>query len=257
MPFAAAAAAAALSSPVVTELTDDERTLRGMLQFFVCSDIQRRVHQTPLPMNYRDFISLAHEVLCYGHRPAVGSVEAPVVQLPVGVTSKTVAMSPDQMLPGPVVPKALMEVPAKMPPLHTLAKSGSQTLSSTVAEQRPADLVCAADPALPSPRKRASETSDGLTRSDVLRRKAERVVDAQVSLGRLLVQREALMAQMNVVRQALKQKAAEGKRLHEQLRLLSSAEEKHRENLQSRVRLRAEAWHAACSSAVSVPERMS
>jgi len=63
---AAAAAAAAAKEPqkeCVTELTEEERSLRGMLEFFVCSDIERVKRQTPLPIKYRDFIVSSFDVL--------------------------------------------------------------------------------------------------------------------------------------------------------------------------------------------------
>ena len=125
IPLAAAAADIAPPSPVVPELTDDERTLQGLLQSLVCPDFPHSAHLTPLLINYHDFVSFAHEMLCHEHRPKVESVDAPVMQLTVRGTPGTVAMSSNQFVSGPAVSKALVEAPAEIPPFHTFAHGGA------------------------------------------------------------------------------------------------------------------------------------
>jgi len=43
------------------ELTQDEKVLRGLLQFFVCADARRVPSEAPLNLKYRDLILTAFE----------------------------------------------------------------------------------------------------------------------------------------------------------------------------------------------------
>jgi len=101
------------------------------------------------------------------------------------------------------------------------------------------------------PRKRAAEAPDILNGGDILRRKSQQMVDAHIAVGRLVAQRAALVAQLEAVREASERKAAECKKMREQLATLHEAEEKCRERLQSRTDLRVGCWQATIAVASS------
>jgi len=270
---AAAAAAAAAKEPqkeCVTELTEEERILRGMLEFFVCSDIERVKRQTPLPIKYRDFIVSSFDVL--QHMSHVHEVGATLPHALVGEVQQTACRSGSGPPPGDQMPSQL-PAEARLPsPLLEAAASPSQQqrvtpvprIAATAAPKTaPASFVSntvhtltggtrgeqeATITQICTPRKRPLETTRTGEQTDfreTLRRKGEKVVDAQVALAQLLVQRDALATQVRVVSQAIDQKAAESRRMREQLRHLSLEEDKQRSSLQAKVRMRTDAWQKA------------
>eukprot|EP00419_Tripos_fusus_P068221 CAMPEP_0172892900 /NCGR_PEP_ID=MMETSP1075-20121228/147253_1 /TAXON_ID=2916 /ORGANISM="Ceratium fusus, Strain PA161109" /LENGTH=457 /DNA_ID=CAMNT_0013747663 /DNA_START=85 /DNA_END=1455 /DNA_ORIENTATION=- len=269
----AAAAAAAASGPQkgrTTELTEEERILRGMLEFFVCSDIERVKSQTPLPIKYRDFIVSSFDVL--QHRSHVHEVTATLPHSLVGKLQQTACQSSSELLtpqndrmpsqlfaearPPCPLPGAATTSPSQQQRVTSVSQMGANAASTTA----PATFVSATArtqsdcthgekeatiPQICMSRKRPLEATGTREQTDLretLRRKAEKVVDAQVALAQLLVQRDALAAQVRVVSQAIDQKAAESRRMREQLRQLSSDEDKQRNSLQAKVRLRTDAW---------------
>eukprot|EP00931_Biecheleriopsis_adriatica_P027505 TRINITY_DN16544_c0_g1_i1.p1 TRINITY_DN16544_c0_g1~~TRINITY_DN16544_c0_g1_i1.p1 ORF type:complete len:445 (-),score=91.92 TRINITY_DN16544_c0_g1_i1:128-1462(-) len=62
--------------PAAAALTEDERTLRGLLEFFVCSDVQRKGQPSLLQSRYRDFVREAYDALfaSAGAPPATASL---------------------------------------------------------------------------------------------------------------------------------------------------------------------------------------
>merc|ERR1712137_377239 len=96
-------------------------------------------------------------------------------------------------------------------------------------------------------RRRAEQ---GSARAEALRRKAEQVVDAQMTMDRLWARRETLAAQMEEVRLAKEAKTSERRRFAEQLRFLLEEEERLRERLRCKVRLRMDTWNASYESSL-------
>lgn len=62
------------------DLTDDERTLRGLMQFFVTSDVRRRGNTAPLSVKYKEFIRIAHDVLSSRETRVQGATPGRVLQ---------------------------------------------------------------------------------------------------------------------------------------------------------------------------------
>jgi len=281
MPAVAAAAAAVVSKEPqkgpATELTEDERILRGMLEFFVCSDIERVKRQAPLPVKYRDFIVSSFEVL--QHKNCVHEDGAALPHVSAGELQQIACRSSGERLSSPSdwMPPQQLSAEAVMPPQLLEAATASPSQQQQRVTQLPPSPATAAATTTPAsfksagvhtqsvptpgekeatitqismPRKRALDAKGtggqtGDLRETSLRRKAEKVVDAQVALAQLLVQRDALAAQVRVVSQAIDQKAAETRRMREQLRQLSLEEDKQRSSLQGKVQMRTDAWQKA------------
>merc|ERR1712150_169865 len=122
----------------------------------------------------------------------------------------------------PTVIKSMPSVPA--PPVAEPSAAASSALDSTNDKKSSTNLL-------------QSNASSNSTHVDVLRQKAEQVVEAQIVISRLSARKVALATQLEAVRQAAREKAAEGKRMREQLQLLIAEEKNHCEQLRAKVRL--------------------
>lgn len=274
-PAKAAATAAAMSSgaPDTAGLSDDEKTLRDLLELTVNSGIHIAGHAAPMCFKYEKFITSVHasllapaEATTSASSPSVPvksktaaaqsgaalmkppsalpprllSKSAPTVGIAEPVPTPTAVMSPP---PPPMIPApsaALRGASSKVPP-HAVAKSvaGSSAKVAAIAGT-------VANPGDTTARKRPpSEASDVLAGGERLRRKSEQVVEAHIAIGRLSARKQALVAQLESVKEAAERKSAECKRMREHLGSLRAAEDACRDRLYARAQLRMGCWQAA------------
>lgn len=237
----------------IPDLSDDERTLRGLLQFFVCSDVQRQMNETPLSVKYHDFVHMAHEVLQKkADPPVLPLVRAAVpVKSTANVSGKPVKELPPakatslQMSPRSIATSLHKEQPVPCTlPLQSGDKKPLQQ-EAEISESRKRSVPTEGDGNFARAEVMRRKAEQGSARAEALRRKAEQVLDAQMTMDRLWARREALAAQMEEVRLAKEAKTGERRRFAEQLRLLLDEEERLRERLRCKVRLRMDTWSAS------------
>lgn len=254
-------------APTALDLTDDERTLRGLLQFFVCSDVQRRVN--PLSIKYRDFVSAAHDVITApkvapnavvaapvpASKAPVAAVQQQTVPSTVAASVRTLPVMPPAAPPAPPAPQALHPLPpgaaAKAAPLAPQGSppavpSAAAPPGTVIEEPKPASSVSSQAKA---PAKRPAEPQQAPAREEALRRKAEEIMDSHLKVSHLMARREALTAQLHSMQEAVALKAAERRKLQEKLTSLSAEQEQRRERLRTKVLHRADASWAAQQAA--------
>eukprot|EP00929_Paragymnodinium_shiwhaense_P065333 TRINITY_DN32764_c0_g1_i1.p1 TRINITY_DN32764_c0_g1~~TRINITY_DN32764_c0_g1_i1.p1 ORF type:complete len:557 (+),score=159.31 TRINITY_DN32764_c0_g1_i1:120-1790(+) len=135
-----------LPRPASTELTRDEKILRGMLQFCVCQDARgsgsRPSAAPPLRMKYRDVVTTIYDILTSEAQQA--SASSPEVEASVAGNSASEMESAAHVAPVAVAAPVAPAAPAATPAAAAEPAAGAATAA-------PAAPAPAAAPALPAP----------------------------------------------------------------------------------------------------------